>query len=215
MTTRFYRFSELQDPPASFETGSEERTILSLNRDRVAFEIVPSKVSKASGMVLHAIASNIMAKDYTYFPDENDSIDCYHLFNSIPLTNLPFVCTFETLLPRWHGSQAEFWQIGYETLASDRCRRLFAMSENSANIMNSHLRTIAGEQAAVTFCKSLLSGATTASGRDSEIGRTLSARPAPSLPLPRSSNGSKRETEHTRRVSARRPLPRSSRGRSF
>jgi glycosyltransferase involved in cell wall biosynthesis len=48
-----------------------------------------------------------------------------HLFNTVSLTHLPWVVTYETALPRWNEQS---W-FGMRLLAGRRCRKIIAMSQ--------------------------------------------------------------------------------------
>ena len=62
------------------------------------------------------------------------SQDILHLFNGINLGRSPWVCTFETYLPRWgaYGNGNLAW--GIKQLAKPGCKQLLALSECAATI---------------------------------------------------------------------------------
>jgi glycosyltransferase involved in cell wall biosynthesis len=75
-----------------------------------------------------------------------NKVDLLHLFNGINYGRLPWVSTFETIIPRFrsvligsHGSSPGFgneWKLrrAFETLASDTCKQIIAISNCTANM---------------------------------------------------------------------------------
>jgi glycosyltransferase involved in cell wall biosynthesis len=68
-----------------------------------------------------------------------------HLFNGICFGSAPWVSTFESCLPRWHGVSSRLLRIGYEAMARPTCLGLVAISEASAKIHREQLRRVAPE----------------------------------------------------------------------
>lgn len=68
-------------------------------------------------------------------------VELVHSFNDLPIGVRPFVVSFENELPRYLG-EPKPWQMerGHEMLASDRCRRILALSDAAAAAMRMRLR---------------------------------------------------------------------------
>lgn len=82
----------------------------------------------ASKLHKNRVASDLV---FTYFGGMNArGVDLYHFFNTIPLTNIrkPFITTFETTVPRFF-SKGCMYQNALKSIASDRCKKLLALSE--------------------------------------------------------------------------------------
>lgn len=60
-----------------------------------------------------------------------NGIDVLHFFNTIvmPPCRKPYITTFETTLPRFASQEGYWYRKGLESLASEKCRRLIAISE--------------------------------------------------------------------------------------
>lgn len=73
--------------------------------------------------------------------------DLVHLFNGINIGRSPWITSFETALPSW-GSTLKFERIGINLLASNRCKKLLAMSKCATEIQQSQLERFGnvGEQ---------------------------------------------------------------------
>lgn len=71
----------------------------------------------------------------SHFSPFSPGIDLFHFFNTISFSNKPWVCTFETFLPRW-GMDSR----GLERITSDSCLGIVAMSTCAKNIMLSKVR---------------------------------------------------------------------------
>lgn len=67
-------------------------------------------------------------------------VDLLHTWNAIPISNKPFIVSFENELPRYFGGTAK-WQknLGYSLLNSDRCRGILALSEVAANLARNNM----------------------------------------------------------------------------
>jgi len=77
-----------------------------------------------------------------------NKVDLLHLFNGISYGSLPWVSTFETILPRFksvlrgsHGSSPGFvseWKLrrAFKTLASESCKQIIAISNCTANMQH-------------------------------------------------------------------------------
>ena len=75
-----------------------------------------------------------------------NKVDLLHLFNGISYGHIPWVSTFETILPRFrnvvqrtHGSSPGFvseWKLrkAFEALASNTCKQIIALSNCTVNI---------------------------------------------------------------------------------
>jgi glycosyltransferase involved in cell wall biosynthesis len=91
-----------------------------------------------------------------------------HTWNLIPVSSRPFVVSFECELPRYFGkitqTQLEF---GFRTLASDKCKKILALSDAAANF----------------FAKSC-----TTNGYPQLIEKLVTFRGGVSLPLPPKEN---------------------------
>jgi glycosyltransferase involved in cell wall biosynthesis len=109
---------------------TEKNTILSSNSHRVIFEVVQDDLAQLEPMFLKEMQSSWLLKRFSASPKPG-SADCFHYWNTLPVTEVPFVTTFETSLPRWYGCSSECMSIGLRVMASDCCRRLFALSHNA------------------------------------------------------------------------------------
>jgi hypothetical protein len=112
-----------------WEDYPEKRNITSLNRDRVCFEVVPDDLTEISQGLLDQRAQDWLFRKYSTSPSKN-TLDCFHYFNALPLNSVPFVCTFESGLPRWYTSK-QVIDRGVEILKSASCKRLFAISRSA------------------------------------------------------------------------------------
>jgi glycosyltransferase involved in cell wall biosynthesis len=121
-------------------TYAEVRNITCLNTHRVTFVDAPSDFSGVASKLKEAMEQSPAMRENAVCPVPDASIDCYHFFNSIPLNDVPFVCTFETSLPRWMGADLDTWRAGIDILASENCRRLFAISDSAMEFMRGGLR---------------------------------------------------------------------------
>lgn len=67
-------------------------------------------------------------------------VELVHTFNELPYGIRPFVVSFENELPRYLGDVRP-WQMraGLDLLASDRCRRVLALSEIAARTLKRNL----------------------------------------------------------------------------
>ncbi len=79
-----------------------------------------------------------------------------HLFNSIAFTSTPWVCSFETMLPRWGDVVLPDWDIGEAALEravramrADSCRALIAISDAARRLLVRRWRTRLPADAAV------------------------------------------------------------------
>ena len=72
---------------------------------------------------------------FAYRPPQTARVDLFHLFNSIPLTDVPFVVTTEAGLPRWWGAPPELMLDGCRRLASANCGRVLAISHNAVQLI--------------------------------------------------------------------------------
>lgn len=62
-----------------------------------------------------------------------------HFFNTISMSSIPWVVTFETYLPRW-GINTDFGlKYGVKLLANDSCKKLIAISQCTYNIQCKYL----------------------------------------------------------------------------
>jgi glycosyltransferase involved in cell wall biosynthesis len=118
----------------------EVRCIANLNTDRVKFIDVASDFSNVAPDLIRAMRSVPLMRQNTAAPAPTTHVDCYHFFNTIPLNNTPFVCSFESELPRWHGVDVDTFCHGLEILAADNCRQLFAISRHTAEMARSALQ---------------------------------------------------------------------------
>ncbi len=72
---------------------------------------------------------------FAVVPRHASDADFFHLFNSIPLRDCPFVVTTEAGLPRWWGAPPEIMLDGWRRLASSACGRILAISQNAARMI--------------------------------------------------------------------------------
>jgi glycosyltransferase involved in cell wall biosynthesis len=87
-----------------------------------------------SRLRLPARSFDIGAFSDPYWP----RVDLLHLFNAVGFTSTPWICTFETMLPRWGNVVLPDWditdqQLGRATraMAGDSCKKLLAISESA------------------------------------------------------------------------------------
>jgi len=113
----------------------ELRNIILPNEGLVRFVDVASDFSTAPSVLQEWRERVTMMRFFSAAPVPDEPIDCYHFFNTLPLKEVPFVCTFETELPRWYGVPRDVWRQGLEILAAAPCRRIFALSEDAADYM--------------------------------------------------------------------------------
>lgn len=112
----------------------EVRNILALNRDTVEYTMEALDHTTLPKFLTESISTVRHLRANSSAPVKTADIDCYHYFNTIPLTDVPFVTTFETSLPRWWGAPRDIWDFGLRQLRADNCKRLFAISQNAALI---------------------------------------------------------------------------------
>lgn len=90
---------------------------------------VPLKVIPFRRLVaIHSIFNSFAQGITVYFPTR--SIDCFHSFNGIVLNRVPWIVSFESLMPRmWLKAtgQGRF----FARLARDDCRAILASSKNA------------------------------------------------------------------------------------
>ena len=116
----------------------EIRNITSLNQDRAVYRVIPSQFPDDPAIAESLNKSGLFTQ-YATYPSPSEPIDCYHTFNSIPLNNIPFVCSYEASIPRWWGVDEAMWRRGVDRLCSDDCRRLFAISNWALELTRSFL----------------------------------------------------------------------------
>jgi glycosyltransferase involved in cell wall biosynthesis len=116
-----------------------ERNISSLNLHRAIYKIVPSDFTAIPQTLRDQMNKSVLFKTCVTCPVEDPTIDCYHYFNSLPLNGVPFVCTFESSVPRWWGVDEATWRLGLDILTSESCRQLFALSRNTIDVMRTSL----------------------------------------------------------------------------
>jgi len=70
-------------------------------------------------------------------------VDLIHTWNTIPLSNIPFVISFENEIPRYLGTASK-WQeaFGLSILNSNRCLHLLALSEIAAKLAREKMLTL-------------------------------------------------------------------------
>ena len=117
------------------QIGKIRLKLLLLSR---AFEIIARKVISRNISMnndLHAI----------YKPVFRPAVDVIHTFNTACDTTVPWVSTFETMIPRTNRLCCRDWETGklmpdritahgFELLASDSCKALIALSESNKNM---------------------------------------------------------------------------------
>jgi glycosyltransferase involved in cell wall biosynthesis len=57
--------------------------------------------------------------------------DLWHFFNTVSFTSKPWITTFETMTPRFHG---KYQEKGVKLLAGKHCKKLIGMSEMAKNL---------------------------------------------------------------------------------
>lgn len=100
-----------------------------------SFESVLARVRGKLGLPNRGI----LKTGCTYFGGTADNkVDLFHFFNLIGcgLSKKPFVTTFETRLPRGLEAGDYWYGKAVEALASDRCRRLLALSDCTRKIQS-------------------------------------------------------------------------------
>ena len=126
----------------------ETRNIISPNQRRIAFEIVGSDYADAPSWLMEQMDRSSMIRTYSASPPTSTRVSGYHYFNTIPVTNVPFLTTFESSVPRWWGANKQAFVFGRRIIASDRCKRLIALSQNAAELMRDYVSsTTTSEQA--------------------------------------------------------------------
>jgi len=63
-----------------------------------------------------------------------------HYFNTISLSNKPWIITFETTLPRLGNAPKIFYNIAVKKLASKHCKKIIAISECTYNLQIKYLK---------------------------------------------------------------------------
>lgn len=61
-------------------------------------------------------------------------VDLFHFFNTVADVRVPWVCTFESELPRFGDPDPATWRYGAGLLERPACRRLIALSDSGRNI---------------------------------------------------------------------------------
>ena len=80
-----------------------------------------------------------------YKPLSKPKVDVIHTFNTVCETTVPWISTFETMIPRTNCLCCRDWETstltpdsltihGFELLAEDNCKALLALSESNKNI---------------------------------------------------------------------------------
>jgi len=118
----------------------EVRCISSLNTKRVNFIDVESDFSGVAPNLIRAMKDVPLMSQNVACPSPTTSVDCYHFFNTIPINDIPFVCSFESEIPRWHGVDIDIFRYGLEILASENCRQLFAISQYTVSMLKNALQ---------------------------------------------------------------------------
>ncbi|MDT2019452.1 glycosyltransferase family 4 protein [Methylocella sp. CPCC 101449] len=112
----------------------ERRNITNLAFPGIKHQLAPDSNADVPSEFLDFVNSKGWASRYVASPAPNHNIDLYHYFNSIPVSDVKFISTFESSLPRWWGASQQIWQRGFDILAGPNCRALIAMSQNAALI---------------------------------------------------------------------------------
>jgi len=64
--------------------------------------------------------------------------DIWHFFNTVSFTKTPWVTTFETITPRYHG---RYQPMGVKLIAGKHCKKLIAMSDCAKNLQLEFIKT--------------------------------------------------------------------------
>lgn len=64
--------------------------------------------------------------------------DLWHFFNTVSFSEKPWLTTFETMTPRFHG---KYQETGVKLLASIHCKKLIGMSEMAKNLQLNFIKT--------------------------------------------------------------------------
>ena len=102
-------------------------------------------IDRISSRYLHRGQVMGFSYDAIYRPIIRPKVDVIHTFNAVCDTTVPWVCTFETSVPRTNQVCCRDWEYhkmkadnvtarGYKLLASDNCRALIALSEANKRI---------------------------------------------------------------------------------
>lgn len=75
----------------------------------------------------------------THWESFKKSDGLWHFFNTISFGKTPWVVTYETALPRWFTENNSLLEYGVKALASNRCKKLIAISECSKNFQKLYL----------------------------------------------------------------------------
>ncbi len=70
--------------------------------------------------------------------------DLLHFFNRVACCRTPWMCTFETSLPRWGEVDDHALRVGTELLLSESCRRLLALSQAALDIASADWEQVLG-----------------------------------------------------------------------
>lgn len=102
-------------------------------------------IDRISSRYLHLGQVKGFSYDAIYQPVIQPKVDIIHTFNAVCDTSIPWVCTFETSVPRTNQVCCRDWEYrkmkadkltarGYSLLASDSCCALIALSEANKKI---------------------------------------------------------------------------------
>lgn len=102
-------------------------------------------IDRISSRYLHQGQVKGFSYDAIYRPVIRPKVDIIHTFNAVCDTSVPWVCTFETSVPRTNQVCCRDWEYrkmkadkvtsrGYSLLASDSCCALIALSEANKRI---------------------------------------------------------------------------------
>ncbi len=123
----------------------ERRNFIDLPHEGVTFRRVMDPCRVLDGAMYRLFRRTPDLVRYTHLDMGGSGVDLYHHFFSIAVTRKPWVVSISSFIPRWN--RASRWGLG--RLAKESCKRVIAISENSADIERAELTRYPDIQAAV------------------------------------------------------------------
>lgn len=115
----------------------EKRNFVDLPFKKYQFQKVQN-LHKIPAFLYHKSTKKTHQYYWNSFRDfDLHKVDLYHFFNTMSYGKKPWLCTFETSLPRWGGRNTA---KGVKLIAGDPCRKIVALSHCAANIQRIFLR---------------------------------------------------------------------------
>ena len=106
---------------------------------------LPIRFFRKIGLTHHILLDYAVNNEFQFSKFDFKKVDIFHLFNSVGYGSLPWISTFETILPRfsslltYHHVNGKFYidsevKKALETICSPSCKKIIAMSECNKNI---------------------------------------------------------------------------------